>query len=553
MPASNASLNLAARWQPVSECFSKVRSEFSGLANCAESVLGEVEAVHRELLEHARELTHLEARLAEREGQLSEQRIEHARLVSQFEQQEARLLEAVEEVRHLREELSRRQTPETLAADSARLAMDQAREAWERERGEVLERLNALTLMQQTGTNDSEAVTAFCRELSEIRQFIEGTQQETRQALQTSRSELFEQITSLAKASETATQSQANFDDLRGLLHDLAGQVANWQLQAAEDSQRDEFVKRLDALVAAQNALAEAHKGSSDEAVLLDSLVKQLAETKSLVETVRSAADFDDLRGLLHDLAGQVANWQLQASENSQRDELVKRLDALVEAQNSLAEAQKGSSDEAALLDSLVKQLAETKALVEGVRSASEAEAPDYEAIIRDLHSEVAEMRIAAQQAAERSGAASAEQETIARLREEAEASRQLAATAREQAQRQEQERLLVETELDRLRTQAAQWRRDLEEATARHHEEERSWREELQELRQIVQQAAQAMADGAAPPAPASKQPASKQPASKPAAEASEPADAVASNLMAQFAKLQKDSARRRTRGGNS
>jgi hypothetical protein len=462
MPASNAALNMASRWQPVSECFAKVRTEFSGLANCAESVLGEVEAIHRELVERARDLAHLEQRLADREAQLTEQRTERARLMSQFEQQEAHLRDAVEEVRRLREELALREPPQSLAADSARLVLEEARQTWDRERSEVLERLNALTLMQQTGTSDSSAITAFCQELSEIREIVEGSRQETRDVLATNRNELLGQMAAIAKSSEPATDSLSHFDDLRGQLQELAGQVAAWQRESRDNTAREELLQRLDELRAAQQTVPE----------------------------------------------------------------------------------------DSPLLDLILQQLTETRSLVEGVRSAADVEAPDYDAMIHELRSELSEMRIATEKVVEHSASSAAEKETAAQLRAETQLLRRLADAAREQAQRQEQERALVEAELDRLRTQSAQWRHDLEQEMVRHQEEERLWRDELQELRQTVQQAARSMADSSVPSTVAGpERPGEKVSGDPPPP----PADAVSNSLMAQFAKLQKDSARRRTRGSNS
>lgn len=395
MSASIATFDLATKWRPIAEAFAMFQNECGSLVQCADSVFGEVDSIRGELAARARELQRLEEQLVTRESQLAEQRTDFARLSSQFDQQAARLAETTAELGKLREDVANRAPPATLAADTARLALEQAGETWHRDRTEILERLNGLTIMQQTGSSDNDAVKSFCHELTEIHELIGSSHAQTRAAL---------------------------------------------------DAQLSHFDERMQAL-----REASAVERPSDE--VLTKLGESLAE----------------------------------------------------------------------------------------LRAESSRQTEAHEAVVRGLKAEIEQLRTALKEAPA-PVTSNVTEEAIASLRGEIEKQRQLADEARQMAQKQETERAVLESELDRVRTQAAQWRLQHEQEQAHHHEEEQRWHEELQDLRQLVRQAT-AMGAGSVQPVPA-------EAVAAKAAENQEQPDVVANSLLAQFAKLQKDSARRRTRG---
>ena len=96
-----------------------------------------------------------------------------------------------------------------------------------------------------------------------------------------------------------------------------------------------------------------------------------------------------------------------------------------------------------------------------------------------------------------------ADRDVVAQQRLEIDALRREAGEARQQAMRHEREQLLVEDELDRLHTQSAEWRREMDDQAAA-RAEEALWPSELEELRITVQQAAAAMSQQQATYAPA-------------------------------------------------
>jgi chromosome segregation ATPase len=287
-------------------------------------------------------------------------------------------------------------------------------------------------------------------------------------------------------------------------IHELIGS-SHAQTRAALEAQLAHFDARMQAL-----SEASATERASDEA--LSKLSSSLAELRE---------------GLAH--------LQTTTHTSEAQSELLQRLDALAESQRPAEEA-------SPVLTEILQKLTATHESLDSVRKQAAQQTEAHESVVSELRAEIEQLRSALQEAPKGASSSVAE-EAIASLRAEIDTQRQLAEEARQQAQKQETERALLEAELDRVRTQAAQWKLQQEQDQAHHHEEEQKWHEELQDLRQLVRQATAAM--GSAPPQAVV---AADLVAAK-AADGHDSADPVASSLLAQFAKLQKDSARRRTR----
>ena len=100
------------------------------------------------------------------------------------------------------------------------------------------------------------------------------------------------------------------------------------------------------------------------------------------------------------------------------------------------------------------------------------------------------------------------------------------------------QEHAVVECELDAVRTRAAELAEALDVERRAHNQQQGIWAEELHRMRRVLESLAQRAAAPAGVPTPA------------PAAAAVGSADPVLDSVMAQFALLQKDVARRRSAG---
>jgi chromosome segregation ATPase len=455
MPASFPTIDLLRQWRPVAESLATFESEWNSLAECADSVLSHIESICEEVAARAREAAVLQEQLLHREQELEKQRVDFARLTSRFDQQSGQLTETTEELAQLRASLADHAPPAALAADAARLALEQAERAWQRGYSEILERLSALSLTQQTGAIDSEGVQAFCRELTLVHELIGSAQEQTRVALEKQTAHFNDQMLSLA---ETPSKSTA-----------------------------------------------------ADEA--LDKLSKSLSDLR------------DDL-----------AKLQRQSNSAPGQDEVLRRLDALQQVAPPVPE-------ESPLLTEILQKLGDASQAIDRARTESVEQAAAHEVVVAELRAELKQLRSAMEESQKPVASPFADDLTN-KLQAELDAQRKLTEQACELVHRHETEQALIEAELDRVRSQAAQWQRKHEEDTAHHHEEERLWHEELQDLRHLIRQAATAI-EGVSHVEASEHSPA---PPKSPDAPAN--ADPVANTLLAQFAKLQKDSARRRNRG---
>jgi chromosome segregation ATPase len=105
------SFDLATHWPPLADSFAEMQAGWETLGHCADSVLGEVDAIRQELAERARELDRLQDELALREAQLSDQKADFAQFSLQFEQQARQLAETATEVALLREAVQQQPAP----------------------------------------------------------------------------------------------------------------------------------------------------------------------------------------------------------------------------------------------------------------------------------------------------------------------------------------------------------------------------------------------------------------------------------------------------------
>ena len=511
MPSAHA-VDLTRLWRPIEDSLAEFHGDCNSLVDCTDSILSEVEAIQHELVARARELEQLQVQLELREQQLAEQRTEFGRLSSRFDQQAACLELTTEELGRLRQDLAGHAAPATLAADAARLALEQAGALWQGERAAVLERLNALAMLQPAGAGDSAAVQAFNVNLSQIHELISGSQA----AFETQLAQLHDRLQAITEVTTSDAPAHDVENQLSQALAEFYKQLSRQQAQATLSAAqgREELLQRIDSLSAVPR-----EQPLPDVSPLLNELIGQMGAAQEKLDSVRSQAG-----------AGAVSQESLIA-------ELKTELASLHAAIHQPQEPVSTGNDE--LLAELKTELANLQA---AIQQPHEPVSTSNDELLGELKTELARLHAAIQQPHE--PISTGNDELLAELRSEVAILRQVAEEARQQTQRQETERTLVEAELDRVRTQAAQWRRELEEASSHHHDEERLWHEELQDLRQLIQQAA---VSAAHPVYVESSIPAT---AAVKAADAHEPADPVANTLLAQFAKLQKDQARRRTRG---
>jgi chromosome segregation ATPase len=172
--------NVAAPLRPLAETATLFRQECNALDHLVEELYRDLEQLRDELVRKGDDLEEGRKKLAERGRQLAEQRKESGRLVTLLEQQEARLGEALTEIKGLREQ-SAREREEAKEREGARTAfLEQKLRAAESERDQLRHELSVLQVTagsQASGSGPSvETLAPLLSELGELRRQVTETQ-----------------------------------------------------------------------------------------------------------------------------------------------------------------------------------------------------------------------------------------------------------------------------------------------------------------------------------------------------------------------------------------
>jgi chromosome segregation ATPase len=331
-------------------------------------------------------------------------------------------------------------------------------------------------------------------------------------------------------ASDLSGEGAQRLDSLLDL---LAAQQTQWQ-QWVSDSQRAKAeAEQAQATVAAQVArlaavageLAEAQRAAAergdaatdsaapgwhDALAALDGQCRQLQQTEhSLAERLNRLGALADELSETRAAGTELRQWQSQAAEE---------LAASARQREDFGRQQEAIVDQVSRMAAVAGELAEARHDL-----ASQCQQ------MRELHS------------------APPSQENG-----DDESRRQLSAMAERHASL-EREHALLELELDTVRARAAELSETLAAEKRAFGQQQNAWTEELQRMRRVLEQIAERRDEVEVPPivaplaAPGSKRPTAAKEAATQAAMAEDP---VLDSVMAQFAMLQKDVARRRSAG---
>jgi chromosome segregation ATPase len=175
MSATFATANVAAPLRPLAETAAQFRHECSNLDQLVEELFRDLERLREELERKGDEIEESRRRLAERGRQLADQRKEGSRLVGLLEQQEARVGEALGEIKSLREQLAR-EREEAQQREAARTAfLEQKLRAAEGDRDQLRQELQVVQATAAAG-GGSEALAPLVAELSDLRRQLTETQ-----------------------------------------------------------------------------------------------------------------------------------------------------------------------------------------------------------------------------------------------------------------------------------------------------------------------------------------------------------------------------------------
>jgi chromosome segregation ATPase len=166
--------NVAAPLRPLAETAALFREECSALDHLVEELYRDIEQLRDEIVRKSDELEDGRRKLAQRGAQLAEQRKETAQLTHLLEQQEARLVEALGELKSLREH-SQAEREEAKERQNSQFAfLEQKLRAVETERDQLRHEINILSAAGAGGTGES--VGPLMNEFNDMRKQLADTQ-----------------------------------------------------------------------------------------------------------------------------------------------------------------------------------------------------------------------------------------------------------------------------------------------------------------------------------------------------------------------------------------
>ena len=292
--STSSNTNVGGPLRPLAETAAQFRQECLALDHLVEELFRDVERLRDEVLKKGEELDEGRRKLAEKGRQLADQRKESGKLVHLLEQQEARLAEALGEIKSLREQ-STREREESREREGSRFAfLEQKIRATEAERDQSRHELHVLQAAAAANGASGASVDGLAplmTELGDMRRQLSETQAQLSEA----RTQLTTAIQNSASSAGHAAEAPPT----------LMAELGEMRRQIAESIER--------AAAAAANApppvIVSGDGQQADEQTLgrLASLEKERVELESELELVRTRAT------------------ELQEVVNQQRRELVEQ------------------------------------------------------------------------------------------------------------------------------------------------------------------------------------------------------------------------------------
>jgi chromosome segregation ATPase len=281
--AHSLNQNAASPLRPLAETAALFRQECSALDHLIEELYRDVEQLRDELVRKGDEIDEGRRKLAERGRQLAEQRKESGRLVHLLEQQEARLSEALGELKSLREH-SQTEREEAKTREASRFAfLEQKLRSAEAERDQARHEINVLQASVAGSGNNAEGLVPLMNELGDMRRQLGETQ-----------AQLNDARTQLSAAIERSAASGSGPSESAPALLAEMGEMRK-QLAAAIEK------------VARQAPLVVSGDGQPADPAALEFVQRERIELESELELVRTRAT------------------ELQEVVNQQRRELVEQ------------------------------------------------------------------------------------------------------------------------------------------------------------------------------------------------------------------------------------
>lgn len=267
-------------WGPLQDAAAQFRDECAAWEQATHDLFTDLDRLREELSTKAHELDEGRRRLAERGRQLADQRKEANRLAQLLEQQEARLAEALGELRGLREQLDaertesrKREAEQTAALQKQLTTLHDQVARLQRERDELKQLLD-LSKGDGGGASPAQVVEPLLAHFVELKQEMDATRSELAAAM--------ERVTSGSRASGGSSDPSAAIEDL-AKLHELEKEhvelESELELVRARAAELQELVGQL------KSELSEQRGSMADELRELRRLLGHPAEASGHRET----------------------------------------------------------------------------------------------------------------------------------------------------------------------------------------------------------------------------------------------------------------------------
>ncbi len=285
-----------AAWGPLQDAAAQFRDECAAWEQATHDLFSDLDRLRQELAAKAHELDDGRRRLAERGRQLADQRKEANRLAQLLEQQEARLAEALTELRGLREqhneerdETRRREAEQTTSLQSQIATLTDQVQRLQTERDEPKNLVSLAQSSEGSGASPAQLIEPLLKHFADLKQSMDATRGELTGAIDRFAGRLSEPAASGAPLSP---EDMSQVQELQKERVELEGELELVRARAAE---LQELVQQL------KRELTEQRSGMTDELRemrrLLGSQTELPANRESYQHVAAEAAEANEPAG----------------------------------------------------------------------------------------------------------------------------------------------------------------------------------------------------------------------------------------------------------------
>jgi chromosome segregation ATPase len=277
-----------AAWGPLQDAAAQFRDECAAWEQATHDLFSDLDRLREELSAKAHELDDGRRRLAERGRQLADQRKEANRLAQLLEHQEARLAEALTELRGLREQVDqereesrRREDEGTAAMQSQVTALSDQVARLQTERDELKTLLSLAQAEGSGGASSAQVIEPLLKHFADLKHSMDSTRSELAGAIERVVGRVAERPAGGSADPALAGEDLAKMHELEKEHVELESELELVRARAAE---LQELVQQL------KRELVEQRSGMTDELRELRRMLGHQADAPAHREAYREPA-----------------------------------------------------------------------------------------------------------------------------------------------------------------------------------------------------------------------------------------------------------------------